>query len=42
MVIHLHKITTTRYSALLMNTNWITEVWEHLYTCKATVDVDGL
>jgi hypothetical protein len=23
--------------ALLINTNWITEVWEHLHTCKATV-----
>jgi hypothetical protein len=23
------------YSALLINTNWITEVWEHLQTCKA-------
>jgi hypothetical protein len=30
------------YSALLINTNWITEVCEHLYTCKTTVDVDGL
>jgi hypothetical protein len=30
------------YSALLINTNWITEVWEHLNTCNATVEVDGL
>jgi hypothetical protein len=30
------------YSALLINTNWITEVWEHLHTCNATVDIDGL
>jgi hypothetical protein len=30
------------YSALLINTNWITEVWEHLNTCKAAVEVDGL
>jgi hypothetical protein len=30
------------YSALLINTKWITEVWEHLHTCKATVEVDGL
>jgi hypothetical protein len=30
------------YSALIINTNWITEVWEHLHTCKATVEVDGL
>jgi hypothetical protein len=22
--------------------NWITEVWEHLHTCKATVEVDGM
>jgi hypothetical protein len=28
------------YSALLLNTNWITEVWEHLNTCKATVEVE--
>jgi hypothetical protein len=27
---------------LLINTNWITEVWEHLRTCKSTVEVDGL
>jgi hypothetical protein len=31
-----------KYSALLINTNWIMEVWEHLYTCKATVEVEGL
>jgi hypothetical protein len=30
------------YSALLINTNWITEVWEHLQTCKAKVEIDGL
>jgi hypothetical protein len=28
--------------ALLINKNWITEVWEHLHTCKATVGVDGM
>jgi hypothetical protein len=30
------------YSALLINTNWITEVWEHLKTCKAKKEIDGL
>jgi hypothetical protein len=30
------------YSALLINTNWTMEVWEHLHKCKATVEVDGL
>jgi hypothetical protein len=30
------------YYALLINSKWITEVWEHLHTCKATVEVDGL
>jgi hypothetical protein len=30
------------YSALLVNTNWIKEVWEHLDTYKATVEVYGL
>jgi hypothetical protein len=30
------------YSALLINKNWITEVWEHLNTYKATVEVNGL
>jgi hypothetical protein len=30
------------YSALLIHKNWITEVWEHLHTCKATVEVDGM
>jgi hypothetical protein len=30
------------YSAPLINTNWITEVWEHLQTCKAKVEIDGL
>jgi hypothetical protein len=32
----------TNYSALLINTNWITEVWEHLQTCRAKVEIDGL
>jgi hypothetical protein len=41
VVIHLHKITKN-YCALLINTNWITEVWEYLHTCKAAVEVDGL
>jgi hypothetical protein len=30
------------YSALLINTYLIIEVWEHLHTCKAMVEVDGL
>jgi hypothetical protein len=30
------------YSALIIKTNWITYVWEHLNTCKATVEADGL
>jgi hypothetical protein len=30
------------YSALIINTNWITEVWERLHTCKAKVEIDGL
>jgi hypothetical protein len=30
------------YSALLINTNWITEVWEHLQTLKSKVEIDGL
>jgi hypothetical protein len=30
------------YSALLINMNWITEVWEHLQMCKAKVEIDGL
>jgi hypothetical protein len=30
------------YSVTLINTNWITEVWEHLHTCKAKVEIDGL
>jgi hypothetical protein len=30
------------YSAPLINTNWITEVWEHLQMCKAKVEIDGL
>jgi hypothetical protein len=32
----------TNYSALLINTNWITEVWEHLQTCNPKVEIDGL
>jgi hypothetical protein len=30
------------YSALLINTNWITEVCEHLQTCKVKVEIYGL
>jgi hypothetical protein len=30
------------YSALLINMNWIMEVWEHLQTCKANVEIYGL
>jgi hypothetical protein len=30
------------YSALLKNTNCITEVWDHLHTCKAKVEIEGL
>jgi hypothetical protein len=30
------------YSARLINMNWITEVWEHLQTCKEKVEIDGL
>jgi hypothetical protein len=30
-----------KYLELLINTNWITEVWEHLHTCNATVEVMG-
>jgi hypothetical protein len=30
------------YSALLINTNWIIEVLEHLQTCKAKLEIDGL
>jgi hypothetical protein len=30
------------YSAPLINTNWITEVWEHLQMCKSKVEIDGL
>jgi hypothetical protein len=30
------------YSALLINMNWIAEVWEHLQTCKKKVEIDGL
>jgi hypothetical protein len=31
-----------KYECLLLNTNWITEVWGHLSTCKATVEINGL
>jgi hypothetical protein len=40
VVTHLQDYNS--YSALLINTNWITKVWEHLHMCKATVEVDGL
>jgi hypothetical protein len=30
------------YEGLLLNKNWITEVWGHLSTCKATVEINGL
>jgi hypothetical protein len=30
------------YECLLLNKNWITEVWGHLSTCKATVEINGL
>jgi hypothetical protein len=30
------------YSAFLINTNWIMEVWQHLHTCKEKVEIDGL
>jgi hypothetical protein len=30
------------YSALIINENWVTEVWEHLHTCNETVEVDGV
>jgi hypothetical protein len=30
------------YEGLLLNKNWITEVWGHLSTCKATVEVNIL
>jgi hypothetical protein len=30
------------YEGLLLNKNWITEVWGHLSTCKATVKIKGL
>jgi hypothetical protein len=30
------------YSAPLINTNWITKVWENLQTCEAKVEIDGL
>jgi hypothetical protein len=29
-------------AALLINANWIMEVWEHLHTCKPVVEVDGV
>jgi hypothetical protein len=31
-----------KYECLLLNKNWITEVWGHLSTCKATVEINGL
>jgi hypothetical protein len=30
------------YEGLLLNKTWITEVWGHLSTCKATVEINGL
>jgi hypothetical protein len=30
------------FEALILNKNWITEVWGHLSTCKATVEINGL
>jgi hypothetical protein len=30
------------YECLLLNKTWITEVWGHLSTCKATVEINGL
>jgi hypothetical protein len=32
----------TNYEGLILNKNWITEVWGHLSTCKATVEINGL
>jgi hypothetical protein len=31
-----------KYECLLLNKNWITEVWGHLSTCKATVEINGI
>jgi hypothetical protein len=31
-----------KYECLHLNKNWITEVWGHLSTCKATVEIHGL
>jgi hypothetical protein len=31
-----------KYECLLLNKNWITEVWGHLSTCKATLEKNGL
>jgi hypothetical protein len=31
-----------KYSSMIINTIWITEVWVRLHTCKATVEVEGL
>jgi hypothetical protein len=30
------------YPDLLINMNWSKELWEHLQTCKAKVEIDGL
>jgi hypothetical protein len=30
------------YECLLLNKNWIAEVWVHLSTCKTTVEINGL
>jgi hypothetical protein len=30
------------YEGLLLNKKWITEVWVHLSTCKAKVEINGL
>jgi hypothetical protein len=30
------------YSALLININWTTEVWDHLQACKAKMEIDSL
>jgi hypothetical protein len=30
------------YECLLLNKIWITEVWGHLSTCKATVEIKGV
>jgi hypothetical protein len=31
-----------KYECLLLNKNWITEVWGHLSTCKAILEINGL